>query len=112
MTKDKMVYSVIIFRSDEKHIIVLESNDYNKCYEKWKFLQNAWVDSAKETKPFVLEDPIVTAFAPSLIYEIKVIPVMAEEMANNSHNPYQQRMNQNGFMNTFPGASGMDLLSR
>lgn len=112
MAKEKMVYSVVILRQDGNHIQVLESGDYDKCYERWKLLQTEWATSAKEVRPFLLEDPVVTAFTPSLIYEIKLVPVLTEEMASKSHNPYQSRMNQQGFQNTFPGASGTDLLSR
>lgn len=110
MAKEKMVYAVIIFRRDSEHIQVIESTDYDKCYEKWKSLQLEWTASAKEQRPFILEDPVITAFTPSVIYEIKLIPVMSEEMISKSHNPYQQRMTQNGFSNMFPQA-GTDLLS-
>jgi len=112
MAKEKMVYGVLIFRNNGEHIQALESTDYDKCYERWKALHNEWATASKEQRPFVLEDPIVTAFAPGMIYEIKLIPIMTEEMASKSNNPYQQRMNQNGFSNTFPGGSGIDLLSR
>jgi len=107
-----MVYGVIILRTSGDHIQAAESSDYNKCYERWKILQQEWTSASKEQRPFVLEDPVVTAFSPSMIYEIKLIPVMTEQMASNSHNPYQKNMNQNGFSSTFPGGSGIDLLSR
>lgn len=112
MAKEKLVYSVLICRSDGNHIIVIESNNYDACYDTWKKTQQTWADASKEQKPFVLEDPIVTAFAPSMIYEIKLVPVMTEEMASKSHNPYQARMHEQGFGKTFPGGSGIDLLSR
>lgn len=112
MAKEKMVYSVVVFRQDQQHIVVTESTDYDKCYASWKALQTEWAAASKEQRPFVLEDPVVTAFTPSLVYEIKLVPVMTEEMASKSHNPYQARMNSQGFGQTFPGASGIDLLSR
>lgn len=110
--KDKLVYSVVILRQDGNHIQVVESTEYNKCYDKWRSLQIEWASASKEQRPFILEDPVVTAFTPSLVYEIKLIPVMTEEMASKSNNPYQQRMNQQGFGQTFPSAGGIDLLSR
>jgi hypothetical protein len=112
MASDKMVYSVVILRSDGNHISVYESANYDKCYDRWRSLQEHWTLASKEQKPFLLEDPVVTAFNPALIYEIKLVPVMPEEMATKSHNPYHQRMTQQGFSNTFPSGSGIDLLSR
>lgn len=105
-----MVYAVVVLRTDGDHITVIESPDYDKCYEKWKMLQNEWATASKEQRPFTLEDPIVTAFNPSLTYEIRLIPVMPETMANKNNNPYAQRMGQEGFGRTFPGKGGMDLL--
>lgn len=113
MAKEKLVYGVIVFRSDGQHIQAIESTDYDKCYERWKALQSEWAVAAKEQRPFVLEDPVVTAFAPSMIYEIKLIPVMTEEMAQTaSKNPYASKMATQGFSQAFPGAGGIDLLSR
>jgi hypothetical protein len=110
MSKEKMVYAVVIFRTDSQHIQIMESADYDKCYEKWKFLHTEWTASTKEQRPFILEDPIVTAFTPSVVYEIKLLPIMSEEMSVKSNNPYQQKMNQSGFSNMF-AQSGTDLLS-
>ena len=113
MAQAKMVYEVVILRQDGNHLSIIQSTDYDKCYEKWKALQTEWTNSVKEQKPFILEDPVVTAFSPSMIYEIKLIPIMAEDLAQSStKNPYAQKMNQNGFGQTFPGASGIDLLTR
>lgn len=112
MSKEKLVYSVVILRQDQQHISVIDSIDYDKCYARWVSLQIEWAQASKDQRPFILEDPVVTAFTPSMIYEIKLIPIMTEEMASKSHNPYQQQMNKQGFGNVFPGASGTDLLSR
>jgi len=106
-----MVYGVVIFRSDQQHIIVIESPDYDKCMEVWKKVHEEWAGSAKDLRPFILIDPIVTAFAPSMIYEVKLMPMISQDMAEKSHNPYQQRMNEQGFTRTFPGV-GMDLLTK
>ena len=112
MSKEKLVYAVLVCRSDGNHIVITESTNYDACYEVWKKTQTTWAEASKEQKPFVLEDPIVTAFSPSMIYEVKLIPTMTEEMSSKSHNPYQAKMNEHGFGKTFPSASGIDLLSR
>lgn len=106
-----MIYSVVILRTDGQHIDMPSNPDYDKCYAEWKKLSDEWKDAAKEQRPFVLLDPIVTAFAPALIYEIRLIPVSTQEMASQTHNPYSKRMQEEGFGRTFPG-QGHDLLSR
>lgn len=113
MAKEKMVYGVVVCRTDGNHIQIIESTDYDKCYECWNTMQFEWTTASKEQRPFRLEDPVVTAFSPSMIYEIKLIPVMTEEMSQTaSKNPYAQRMSQQGLSQTFPSAGGIDLLSR
>ena len=106
-----MVYSVVIMRTDGQHIDLTPTADYDKCYVMWKQLSDEWKDAAKEQRPFILTDPLVTAFAPALIYEIRLFPVSTQEMASNTHNPYNKKMQEEGFGRTFPG-QGHDLLSR
>lgn len=104
----KLIYAVLVLRTDGEHIQVLESDDYDKCYEKWKTVLQEWKDAAKELRPFEIIDPIVTAFSPSMIFEVRLIPVGTED-SNNSHNPYNKKMNEQGFSRTFP-SQGKDLL--
>lgn len=99
----KMVYGVIICRSDAQHIIVMEDPNYDKCFKVWEDLHSRWTTAAKEQHPFVLTQPLVTAFAPSMIYEIKLVPMNTEENASQSHNPYYKAMNEQGFTRTFLG---------
>lgn len=105
----KLVYSVFVLRTDGEHILVLESDDYDKCFEKWKLILQEWKDSAKEQRPFELTDPLVTAFSPSMIFEVRIVPREVE--VNNSHNPYHKKMQEQGLSRTFPG-SGVDILDR
>lgn len=108
---NKLVYGVVIFRTDGEHISVLEDPNYDKCFECWKKIQGDWAVSAKEQQPFVLLSPVVTAFAPALIYEIKLIPVNTQEIAAKaSNNPYFAQMSEQGFSKSF--SSNVDLLQR
>lgn len=112
MSKEQLVYMVAVYRTDGNHISILESPDYDKCFARWKELQEVWTKATKEQTPFVLVEPVVTAFAPAMVFEIKLIPVMSQQMAANAaNNPYAQAMNEKGFSRSFPGA-GTDLLSR
>lgn len=108
MNKQDMVYSVVIFKNNQDHLHILESGNYEKCYLEWKRLHLLWTECSKESKPFVLENPIVTAFSPAMIYEISLIPITTKEMSK-SHNPYNNQMRDQGFSRTFPN-QGRDLL--
>jgi len=109
MSNKTMVYQVVLLRTNGDHISILESDNYDKCYERWKELHTLWTACAKEVKPFVLEEPVVTAFSPSMIYEINLIPMSQQPTASNAHNPYQKAMQEQGFSRTFPG-QGRDLI--
>ena len=109
---EKLFYSVIILRQDGQHITAVDAiEDYESCTKIWSDLQKEWADSWKEQRPFVLLDPVVTAFNPSLIFEIKLFAVAVEQSQVRSNNPYQKKMMQQGFSNTFPNGSSIDVLS-
>jgi hypothetical protein len=99
------VYAVFILRTDQNHIQAIESEDYDKCYEKWQELTNLWQESVKEEKPFVLKEPKVTCFTPILIKEITLVPVVEQQFTKNN-NPYQKEMVQSGFSSTLQKYSG------
>lgn len=112
MTKQKpeeVIYQTVIFRRDGNHIAVVESTDFEKCYKSWEALQAQWAECAKEVKPFLLKDPVLTAFEPGLIYEITLRPVMPVTKTVNENNPYAREMLNRGFSSTF---GNQDLLSR
>lgn len=97
------LYQVIIFRRDGNHLKGFESDDFDEAKEKWQELQAQWVEKFKETQPFVLEDPVVTAFDPGLILEISVLPVTEQKKSNN---PYKKEMNEKGLSNTLNNYTG------
>jgi len=106
-----LVYGIVIFRTDGNHISVLEDPNYDKCFDCWKKVQMDWATAVKEQQPFILTNPIVTAFSPSLIYEIKLIPVNTKEnVAKSNNNPYYAQMNEQGFSKSF--SNNVDLLQR
>ncbi len=106
---EEVIYQTLILRRDGNHIAVIESVEFEKCYAMWEQLQNQWAECAKEVKPFVIKDPVLTAFEPGLIYEITLRPVMPMTKAMNENNPYARNMLDRGFSNTF---GNTDLLSR
>ncbi len=108
-TEAEVIYQTLILRRDGNHISIVESTDFEKCYKAWETLQGQWAECAKEVRPFILKDPVITAFEPGLIYEIILQPVMSASKAVNENNPYAKQMLDRGFSNTF---GNQDLLSR
>jgi len=96
----KILYSVIILRTDGEHVIVLESDNYDDCFEKWNQLQTLWQESSTENKPYVLKEPVVTAFHPILIKEITLRPITKSPISKYE-NPYKKEMVQKGFSEAF-----------
>jgi len=105
--QEQQIYAVLVLRTDQDHIIVLESPDYEKCYNIWEDLIGKWTQAAKDGIPFKLSEPQVTAFSPGMITEIKLIPV-SQINQNKVHNPYYQNMVRNGFANTQGGRDILD----
>ena len=112
-TPDKaQVYNVIIMRRNQDHIIAVETENYDEAYEVWTKLKGVWLNALKEEIPFEMEKPIVTAFDPGLIFEIRVLPVTVSK--STRHNPYAAEMQREGFTKTFGKISGQgsDLLDK
>lgn len=107
--EELQIYGVYIFRKDQEHLTILESTNFEECFKAWEELQLKWTEAVKEVKPFVLKDPVLTAFEPGLIYEIMLRPIMKQTASINTNNPYARQMLTHGFGNTF---GNEDLLSR
>lgn len=108
--KKQVVYEVLIIRNDQNHIMALQSDNYDKCFERWEELTKVWTEAVEGSKPFVLKDPVITAFNPGLIREITVRPVMTTTESKND-NPYHKRMLKNGLSNMLDNVTGdSDLL--
>lgn len=94
----KEVYAVWILRRDNEPISVLETQNFEEAESAHRELVQRWIAAIKEEIPFELRAPIITAFAPGLIYEITIRPYANPVLSSN---PYQQQMQQNGFSSTF-----------
>jgi hypothetical protein len=89
-------FSLVLLRKDQDHIHILETQNEKEVLVVWKELVNAWKTCVKEVIPFTLDKPLVTAFDPGLISEIKIL---TKEMGL-SDNPYKKEMLDKGFGNT------------
>lgn len=102
----KAEYGVLILRRDQQHIQALLTSDYEAAFKLWQELSKKWQESVKETIPFQLTAPIVTAFDPGLISEITIRPVIENKLTSNPNNPYEKEMRERGFSDTFGRYTG------
>lgn len=108
----KQIYEVWIVKYQDEPISVLTTDKYDESYEKWKSLTETWTVALKDKMPFVVTNPVVTAFDPGTVKEITVRPVM-KTTESKYENPYQQQMMKNGLGNTLRNNSNIinpDLL--
>jgi hypothetical protein len=96
----KQIYEVLIIKQDHNHITVKQTDNYDSAFEKWNLLTEDWTKALKEKVPFILKDPIITAFDPGIIKEITVRPVM-EVPESKYDNPYQKQMLKKGLSGMF-----------
>jgi hypothetical protein len=89
------VYSLLVLRKDDQHIELLESNNYDEIFERYKEVKDHWAQCIKDQAPFELLKPVVTVFDPGLIYEI-TIKLVTETPSSRYENPYQQQMQKQG----------------
>ena len=114
MGANKQVYVIWIMRRDAEHITTTEFSKFEEVYTEWKRLKESWHKCATEHCPFELLKPIVTAFDPGLISEIRIVTYVAQESSNNVNNvvnPYSQEMQKKGLTETLNKyKQGYDLL--
>lgn len=110
MKESQIIYLVRLYKVDSTSVDLVETTEFNKAKEVWKESYEQWTASVAERRPFVIEEPsdngFITAFDPSLICEIAILPVGKQP---KEANPYQRRMQQEGFGGTFPGG-GSDII--
>lgn len=110
MEEKELNYIVKLVRVDGTAVDLVETKEFSKAKEIWKASYTQWTDAVSERKPFIIEEPadngFITAFDPSLIREILILPLGP---AQKDDNPYKKRMRQEGFSATFPTFGG-DLM--
>jgi hypothetical protein len=89
------MYKVIIYRVDNNHMEVLESEDLKAVQALYEGLNIEWVNSTAEKRPFRMPPPEMHSFVPALISEIKVESMSIEEYHKQS-NPYYKQMHKSG----------------
>lgn len=106
----KQIYEVWIIKYNDEPISILATDKYDESYEKWKFLTDVWVNALKDKTPFIITNPVVTAFDPGTVKEITVRPVM--KVAESKYeNPYHQQMMKNGLGNTLKSVSAVSVFN-
>jgi len=109
----KQIYELLILKHDQNHIVALSTDSYDKCYETWKTLVDLWTKSVSDKVPFILTEPVVTAFDPGTIKEITVRPLMTVPESKYA-NPYQKEMMKKGLTGMLQpsNSSDSDLLDQ
>lgn len=76
-----MTYAVALYRSDrgDTPIILYETKNMKEAVEALKQADAEWVKSTSEKRPFRMTTPFHSSFLPSLIYEIKLLEIDADE---------------------------------
>lgn len=106
----KQIYEVWIVKYNDEPISILTTDKYDESYERWKNLTDTWVNSLKDKTPFIITNPIVTAFDPGTVKEITVRPVM--KVAESKYeNPYHQQMIKNGLGNTLKSVNNASVFN-
>ena len=110
MEKSELNYLVKLIRVDGTTVDLVETKDFSKAKEIWSESHAQWTEAVSERRPYLIEDPAdngyITAFDPSLIREILILPVELEE---KSDNPYKQRMRKQG-LSSMVAAQGEGLM--
>ena len=99
-----------IIRADGVNVDLVETEDFNDAKKTWETAYLQWQECVQERKPFVVEYPaktsFITAFDPSVIREVVVLPVSLQKPSDN---PYQNRMQKHG-LGAMMGQPAGDLL--
>jgi hypothetical protein len=102
--EENLTYLVKLLKKDGTNVDLVETEDFNEAMSIWKLGHEQWTSAVAERKPFLIEEPsdngYITAFDPSLIIEICILPKVQQQ---TEANPYKRRMNSQGFSATFPG---------
>ena len=104
---ENLMYRVCVIRQDKSEpIYVLDTDLLEQAVKCYRELDKEWVTSVEEKRPFRLITPYITSFVTSLCKEIKIEKMTLEEY-QQSTNPYNQQMQDQGFtgfmQNNFKG---------
>lgn len=105
---EPMMYIVVVVRSDVS-LAFFETDTLEQAKEAQKALNDEWINSVKEQRPFFLpsivdtgfDTPVLTSFSPNLLREIKISKMSLSDY-ERSKNPYERQVQQGGlseFMN-------------
>lgn len=97
MENKELNYLVRIIRADGVNVDLVETEVFNDAKKIWEAAYSQWQECVTERKPYVVDQPaktsFITAFDPSIIREVVILPVSLQK---HSDNPYQNRMQKSG----------------
>jgi len=74
-----MFLVTVLRQGSPEPLVTLETHDKNEAIEKLKALDGEWIKSVEEKRPFRITLPFYASFSPSLVIEIKVEELSAED---------------------------------
>lgn len=90
-----MFLVTVLRQGSPEPLVTLETHDKNEAIEKLKALDNEWIESVKDNRPFRITLPFYASFTPSLVIEIKVEELSAEDYARLKDG-FTQEMREHG----------------
>ena len=104
--KVQQKYAVILLQATGEPLSIKESNSYEECKAIFDKIESD-LEKARKTKGalFKLKDPWIISCDPQFIVRISLIPKTIPKVTD-SDNPYQRRMEKNGFANTMKNPMG------
>jgi hypothetical protein len=101
-SQESMVYLVKVYRADlPDGLLVFNSQNELEAKTKFLELEESWIKSVEDKRPFRITTPHLSAFSPNLIKEIKVeeIPFAEYERLNSHYEKQLKELGMTGFMN-------------
>lgn len=107
--KIEETYCVILLQASGEPLTVKESKNFAECKAAFDQVESDWI-KARKTKGeiFKLRDPWIFSCDPQFIVRITLVPKRIPKVAS-SDNPYQRRMESQGFAATLKNPLGSEL---
>jgi len=90
-----MFLVTVLRQGSPEPLVTLETHDKNEAIKKLKALDNEWIQSVEEKRPFRIQEPFYASFTPSLVIEVKVEEMSAEDYARLKDG-FTQEMREHG----------------
>lgn len=107
MVNSNKVYVVELHRSDiPQPLELLVGNSEEAAKDELEKNTQEWIESSKEQRPFKMSAPFESRFVPSLIKEIRVVPLTLEQYQERAQMFHQQAQMTQGVFDRMMSNNG------